>query len=562
MTAQLFPQGSLSKAFSVGDVEISSIIIDDEIVGRAGGLSHQYIAELETCLEELPPVDVFYDGDRYWLADGNHRINAFMNAGENAIACHIHKGDRDDALLFSAGTNAEHGLRRTTADKQAQVGKLLRDEKWAQWSDREIARQCKVSAPFVAKMRRTVNVYSGDGDGDVRLSQRDGKVVPIRTGNIGKKPDIDPAEIRARYERVGRVLPKRNGDGFAVENAFVGAPFPLAFRSAAAAADYWEHHADALERVAGDLAKMRSQVSEESRNPEYMPGDDDWSGAHSDGNVFFAEERVINQSEGFHFSEGDRVIVINPDSEDFERLGTVGEPWDSNSDRQLYAKVMLNGDSLYSRIAYKDLGPAANDGNEVERQKLERVENDYYRTYPELVQVLLDELAGTPHEITGQVLEPTVGDGVIANFFNGCITNDLHPHPDWSPDFQMDATDPLFWQVLQEQGGYDWGVGNPPWLKDVVSKIVQQAYANAGRGVAFLLRLSYLEPTEDRGEWHQQNDDHLRFVIPVNPRPLWRIDTSNSEAVTCCWFLWDKKFSWKALGIKPPFRFARNWREK
>ncbi|MEO0988938.1 MAG: hypothetical protein AAFY20_25875, partial [Cyanobacteria bacterium J06639_14] len=277
MTAQLFPPGSLSEAFTVNDVRIADIVIDNEIVGRAGGLSHQYVAELETCLEELPPVDVFYDGDRYWLADGNHRINAFKNAGKSLVFCQIRKGDRDDALLFSAGTNAEHGLRRTTADKQTQVAKLLRDGKWTQWSDREIARQCKVSAPFVAKMRRTVNVYSGDGD-EMRLSQRDGKVVPIRTGNIGKKPDIDPAEIRARYERVGRILTQRDGDGFAVENALAGPPFPLAFKSAAVAADYWEHHADALERVAADLAKMRSQVSEESRNPEYMPGDDDWSG--------------------------------------------------------------------------------------------------------------------------------------------------------------------------------------------------------------------------------------------------------------------------------------------
>ena len=566
MTAQLFPPGSLSNPTKTTELEISKIIVDSEIVGRADGLNQNYISELETCLDELPPIEVFSDGDQYWLVDGNHRLNAFQNCGESLVLAKVQAGDRDDALLYSAGTNAEHGLRRTTADKQAQVAKVLRNKEWAQWSDREISRRCKVSAPFVGKMRRaiesTVNVYS-DSENEMRLCSRGDKVIPIRTANIGKKPEsshVDPNDVMRRYERVGRILPSRTTDGFVVENGIAGPPFPLAFTSANVADLYWQANAEALERVADQLADVRSQVADESKNPEFMPGDDDWSG-HSDqpqpAEPFFDLNRVKNQSVNLLFNPGDRVMVTNPDSENCNRVGTVGEPWDSTSDREKFAKVMLDDDSLYSRIPYGDIAlvaePAAS-------QKLPRIDNDYYRTYPELVDVLLREIAGTPHEITGQVLEPTVGDGVIANFFNGCITNDLHPHPDWSPDFQMDATDPLFWQVLQEQGGFDWAVGNPPWAKDVVSQIVQQAYSTANRGVAFLLRLSYLEPTEDRGDWHLANVDQLRFVIPVNPRPLWRTDTNNTEAVTCCWFFWDKEFSWKSLGLKPPFRFARNWR--
>ena len=38
-------------------------------------------------------------------------------------------------------------------DKRMAVLLLLNSEKWAQWSNREIARHCKVSNPFVAKVR-------------------------------------------------------------------------------------------------------------------------------------------------------------------------------------------------------------------------------------------------------------------------------------------------------------------------------------------------------------------------------------------------------------------------
>jgi hypothetical protein len=41
--------------------------------------------------------------------------------------------------------------------------RLLEDERWRGWSNREIARCCKVSPPFVAKVRSevdTVNIYS------------------------------------------------------------------------------------------------------------------------------------------------------------------------------------------------------------------------------------------------------------------------------------------------------------------------------------------------------------------------------------------------------------------
>ncbi len=51
------------------------------------------------------------------------------------------------------GANADHGLRRTYADKRRAVEMLLQDEEWRTWSDRAIADQTKTTHPFVGKIR-------------------------------------------------------------------------------------------------------------------------------------------------------------------------------------------------------------------------------------------------------------------------------------------------------------------------------------------------------------------------------------------------------------------------
>src|SRR4051794_27961438 len=44
-------------------------------------------------------------------------------------------------------------MRRTNEDKRRAVLTLLNDPDWARWSDREIARQCAVTHPFVSSLR-------------------------------------------------------------------------------------------------------------------------------------------------------------------------------------------------------------------------------------------------------------------------------------------------------------------------------------------------------------------------------------------------------------------------
>jgi hypothetical protein len=134
-------------------------------------------AELLADDVELPPGVVFYDGKDYWLADGFHRHAAALRAGLAAFHFEMHKGSRRDALLYSVGANANHGLKRTPADKRRAVETLLKDHEWSRWSNHEIARVCGVGKTFVGKMRV---LLMPESIGEPVLAKRGAQVYELR----------------------------------------------------------------------------------------------------------------------------------------------------------------------------------------------------------------------------------------------------------------------------------------------------------------------------------------------------------------------------------------------
>ena len=153
---------------------------------------------------EFPPVTVFHDGFDYWLADGFHRVLASQSLGNKEIKADVKQGDRRDAVLYSAGANTSHGLRRTNADKRRAVMMLLNDPEWSQWSDREIGRRCNVSSMFVGGLRseaRTVNIYSSEKK---YTQTRNGKeyTYTMNTSSIGKsKPEDSAVTVNVDSEK-------------------------------------------------------------------------------------------------------------------------------------------------------------------------------------------------------------------------------------------------------------------------------------------------------------------------------------------------------------------------
>lgn len=189
----------------------------------------------------------------------------------------------------------------------------------------------------------------------------------------------------------------------------------------------------------------------------------------------------------------------------------------------------------------------------VQASKLVRVENDFYPTAQAVTEELLKVV-----DIQGQVFECCAGDGAIAEMFTGYIANEPFPPSEFHPDYELDATDPTAWEQFDADGGFDWVVDNPPFSK--ASQILPLAFKHARIGVAFLLRLSYLEPCADRAHWLKQNADHLSNVIVLNPRPQFRSDTTGGDTVTVAWYVFRKDWSWKNQGIPCPFSFATGWR--
>jgi hypothetical protein len=133
-------------------VPLAKVKIDGDTQSRVK-ISTDTVSAYVDDLDKLPPADLFFDGADYWLADGFHRYHAASKAGRTSIDANVHTGDRRDAVLFSVGANATHGLRRTNADKRKAVMTLLGDDEWSRWSDRKIADKCGVSHTFVSATR-------------------------------------------------------------------------------------------------------------------------------------------------------------------------------------------------------------------------------------------------------------------------------------------------------------------------------------------------------------------------------------------------------------------------
>lgn len=100
---------------------------------------------------QFPPITVFYDGSKYWLADGFHRFLAAQRNEFETISAEVHEGARTDALRHALGANSTNGVHRSNSDKRNAVEVAL--EEWPNMSNSVIAEMCKVSGELVRRCR-------------------------------------------------------------------------------------------------------------------------------------------------------------------------------------------------------------------------------------------------------------------------------------------------------------------------------------------------------------------------------------------------------------------------
>jgi hypothetical protein len=181
-----------------------------------------------------------------------------------------------------------------------------------------------------------------------------------------------------------------------------------------------------------------------------------------------------------------------------------------------------------------------------------RISHDFYPTPAGVTRALINKVI-----LPIRICEPCAGNGAITDVLEETRHKVLESDITWDPE--DDATTRAFWQSRAEKLGERlWGtVTNPPF--SLASTILPLAYEYSPWGVAFLLRLSYLEPTGDRAKWLEAHADNLKCIIPVSPRPKFRRDSKGSDSVTVAWMVWEKAWSWKAYDVPSPFTFASGW---
>lgn len=157
--AAVVKSAKVSAPISTGDyrqIDLAALKLDQSAQPRET-VNNDKIAEYADAMkagDKFPALVVFEDETGIWLADGFHRHYAAQHAGIKTMSCRVMPGGLRDAILYSVGANATHGVPRSDEDKRRAVTRLLDDAEWTQWSDNDIRKKCKVSLSFVQKLRK------------------------------------------------------------------------------------------------------------------------------------------------------------------------------------------------------------------------------------------------------------------------------------------------------------------------------------------------------------------------------------------------------------------------
>ena len=188
---------------------VDQIRIDGGTQPRAS-IHNDTVAEYAEALTNgasMPPVIIFFDGVSNWLADGFHRFHAHKQAGLMEINAEVRSGSQRDAVLFSLGANATHGLKRTNEDKRKAVTTALRHPEFGQWSDNQISKVCGVSHPFVATVRSSLETDSSDKLAERTYTTKHGTKAKMKVANIGGSKSAESEQKNRQAAAIAK-LPK------------------------------------------------------------------------------------------------------------------------------------------------------------------------------------------------------------------------------------------------------------------------------------------------------------------------------------------------------------------
>jgi uncharacterized ParB-like nuclease family protein len=237
----------------------------------------------------FPPIEVYFDGSTYWLADGFHRFLATKRNGTATIAAQVQPGGRTEALRHALGANSTNGVYRTNGDKRNAVEIAL--EEWPELANTVLAEICKVSAELVRTCRLQMQ-KAGRIPEVLTVQGRDGKNYP---GAIERQPrgKNEEASSEKGGGGGGGGFSKGKGDGGAlggstnelevearqmIRNGEIN-PFELAKMASATPMDYAVSTIKLLETMRRDhpqrregLVRLRDWIERELRGENAAAG--------------------------------------------------------------------------------------------------------------------------------------------------------------------------------------------------------------------------------------------------------------------------------------------------
>lgn len=160
------------------------------------------------------------------------------------------------------------------------------------------------------------------------------------------------------------------------------------------------------------------------------------------------------------------------------------------------------------------------------RRARRRREHDFYPSPKWAASTLYNRLP-----CIRNIAEPCVGVGDLIHGRDDVDwTNDIDESR--PATYHLNAAAPAAWNVFPK---VPWVVTNPPF--NVAHIILSCALDSALVGVAFLLRISFLEPVEARAQLLSRRPPTRQIVLP---RMSFTGD-GKTDSVTCAWFVWALK---------------------
>ena len=141
------------KLLSIDTVAVEALINESEVFSNSPEIVNEWIRLLETQMN-CSPLKVCFDGMKYFLFDGYHRLEAIKRLGFKQCHVIVYRGDRREALrrYIKNKFKGKHGYRQQHVFKHC-MQILITDSVWSALSDKELARLFDRKPVFFENLR-------------------------------------------------------------------------------------------------------------------------------------------------------------------------------------------------------------------------------------------------------------------------------------------------------------------------------------------------------------------------------------------------------------------------